>query len=347
MFVSAQSQLETIHSMMESGHRSVRLERHTLVLWGLAAAFLILTTKEIFTPARFPVKWQMIVLANLFISTVLAIVGIWDFRLTRRARQRRDEMLSFVQRQTTKVLWLIIGLIVAINFGMNFFGGGYLFYGITLALMGIAFYVYGLFSPQPLTGAGLLLIALGLGTVALKLPYRTMEWFAVFTFGVGLPLLGLALDRLPRLGGRWLRALFFGAWSMAIVVPTVAVARLTAPYPSASAVVIAHEDYRARSAAAPPAEIVRLTAGTIVPVEIEMASELLHEPVKARVQARLARDLELSLRDGQLDGYFRVAGAQWRQGQFSLRLTHLEMQSSITPKTGLVASFSTRFSIGD
>ena len=45
--------------------------------------------------------------------------------------------------QLTKVWWLLVGLIVVISIGMNLFGGGYLFYGIVLALMGLAFYIHG------------------------------------------------------------------------------------------------------------------------------------------------------------------------------------------------------------
>ena len=51
------TQLEAIHAMMASGHRSVRMERHTLLIWGVAAAFLILVVDEIFTPERFPEVW--------------------------------------------------------------------------------------------------------------------------------------------------------------------------------------------------------------------------------------------------------------------------------------------------
>ncbi len=119
MLPRATEQLNAIHAMMESGHRSVRLERHTLVLWGLAAAFLILVVRLIFTPERFPETLQRVLASNLFIAALLTAVGVIDLRLTRRARRQRDETLSFVQVQLTKIWWLLVGLIVLINLGMN------------------------------------------------------------------------------------------------------------------------------------------------------------------------------------------------------------------------------------
>jgi len=181
----ASEQILAIHEMMSSGHRSVFMERHTLILWGLAAAVLILFIGSVITPEGFPETWMRAMVSTSIIGFVLALVGYFDFRLVRRAREERDESISFVQLQITKVWWLLISLTVLINLAMHFFGGGYLFYSLLLILMGLALYFHGLFSKQMLSYAGIMMIVLGLASIALHLPFTMIEWITVFCFGLG------------------------------------------------------------------------------------------------------------------------------------------------------------------
>lgn len=170
------ARLESIHAMMASGHRSVRLERHTLLLWGISVAGLIVGVNATFTPDRFPNVALRSLYSNLLIALTLIVIAIVDFYWTRRTRRARDETLSFVQRQLMKVWWLLVALAVVLNIGMNFFGGGYLIYAAVLALMGLALYVQGLFSEQMLEFIGVVLIVLALGAIALGVAYKLMEW---------------------------------------------------------------------------------------------------------------------------------------------------------------------------
>jgi hypothetical protein len=325
-------QLHAIHAMMARGHRSVSLEHHTLVLWGLAAALLILTVRTWFTAEHYPIVWQRALATSLLISVVLTAVGFVDLRLTRRARRLRDETLSFVQLQLTKVWWLLAGMVVLINLGMHFFGGGYMFFGIVFALMGIAFYVHGLFSQQMLTWVGMLLIGLGLGSVALKLPYVVMEWLAVFVFGVGFPLLALVLHYTPGEARMARRVVAAGGWLLLVLLPTAAAYHLDRDPTPPEWPVVSLPDYRQGAASGP--QVVRLPAGTEVPLEIQVTGDVLDGVGSAIVPMRLSSPLEVSVNDGRPDGRFRVDREPWKKALYNYRVRDLNLRSSLTRKRG-------------
>src|SRR6185295_3361336 len=134
--------------------RSIRLQRHSLMLWGLAGAILCLATEHVITPERFPVHWQRSVALLLFLGIVLSGVAIADFWYTRYRIEARDESLPFVQAQVTKIWWLLIGMGVLFTFASSFFGGGQMVFVIWLVLFGLGIYVHGLFSEQILEWAG-------------------------------------------------------------------------------------------------------------------------------------------------------------------------------------------------
>lgn len=343
MHATASEQIQAIHAMMASGHRSVRMEGHTLILWGVTGAALILITNAVFTPERFPLVWQRSIAANIFIAIVLAAVGAADYALTRRARRRRDETISFVQLQVMKVWWLLMGLVVLLNLGMNFFGGGYMFYGATLAILGLAFYVHGLFSEQMLSWIGVLLISVGFGSVALKLPFPTMEWLAVFVFGVGLPALGLAL-RTGRLHATLLRRAALSCAWLVVVIGLTAVSAALAKHPIAldARVIPLHEFIDSRTSAEP--QVVRLPAGTVVPLQVEITGDVLEGANTAVVPLKLARDLDVALRDGKPDGYFRVHGSEWKKYLYNYRVREFDMHATLTPGRGPEVSLRMRMS---
>ncbi len=304
MSTTASHQLEEIHAMLTSGHRSIRMERHTLILWGLAAAFLILTTEAIFTHERFPVFWQLIAAMNLYISSVLFATGVVDFRLTRRLRRERGESISFIQRQLTKVWWLLVGLIVVINIGMNFFGGGQLFYGICMILVGMALYIHGLFSQQMLTWGGIMLIVIGLATTAFVPIYEAQKYLAVSVFGLGLPLLSLMIDRrdITSVSARklWLSS----AWLLAVLAPALLAFQWLEATASNSrpgnAPLLALEEYSPSDTM----QIVTLPAGTIVPFRLTINSELLSETGTLEIPLTLGQGLQLSVENDEVKGYY-------------------------------------------
>lgn len=208
---SPAEQLEAIHAMLRSGHRGVRLERHSFVLWGGAGALLLIATPWLFTEARFPAVWRRAAVELVFLAALLALAVAADFRITRRVLRRRDESLTFVQRQIGKIWLLLIGLGLMATFGMHFHGGGGMVYVLWLLLLGIGLFTHGLFSEQILGWLGGVVIALGAGALALGLPTEATRWLAVLVFGAGLPSLGIFL----RLLDRWsapLRLAWVLAW---------------------------------------------------------------------------------------------------------------------------------------
>ena len=126
------NQLEAIHSMLSAGHRSIRMQRHSFILWGITGGILCLATEHIITPARFPVHWQRAVAVMLLLGIVLTGVAIADYYYTRYRIRTRDESLPFAQAQLTKVWWLLVGMGVLFTFGTHFFGGGYMVFVIWL-----------------------------------------------------------------------------------------------------------------------------------------------------------------------------------------------------------------------
>src|SRR5712671_7032548 len=133
-------QLEVIQSMLTAGHRSIRMQRHSLILWGATGGILCLATEHIITPARFPVHWQRAVAVLLFLGIVLSGVAIVDFYYTRYRIRARDESVPFAQAQVTKVWWLLMGMGVLFTFSTSFFGGGYMVFVIWLVLFGLGIY---------------------------------------------------------------------------------------------------------------------------------------------------------------------------------------------------------------
>jgi len=330
----AADQIESIHAMMSTGHRSVLMERHSLWLWGITAAGLILTVRHLFTPERFSIPWQRTTAANFFIAFVLIVIAVWDFRMTRQARESRDETLSFIQLQLTKVWWLILGLIVLVNIGVNVFGGGMLFYPILLSLTGLAFYIQGLFSKQLLSWAGFIMILLGLGSAALRLPLPTLEWLAIVVFGLGLPSLGLFIHRTQNTQHRLLQPVFFMAWVGLILLTAAMINHWNMQSDDTDLPLVMLNDYQQQKLIPSTAQIIRLPAGTIVPVEVNIKGDVLKGINLATVPLQLSEDFDMVVEGGKPDGRFRKTDGSWKQHRFHYRLRDFKLTSEVLSETG-------------
>lgn len=335
MNTTTSAQLAAIHEMMASGHRSVRLERHTLLLWGLAAAFLILAVDAIFTPARFGRGWQLVASAHAFmIIPVLLTVGILDFRFTRRARRRRDESISFVQMQVTKVWWLLIGLVVLINIGMNFFGGGFLFYGVTLALVGLALFINGLFSQQMLSWVGSLMILIGLALVLLQLPMGLQKWSAIGVFGLGFPALAFTMNKQTWQTSTLRRLVFSSLWLAVVLLPAHAAFALTQRNADPQLPAMDLQHYQQQGATAGETRVIHLDAGTQIPLQLQFSGDVIKTAPDAVVMLTLAQPVELAIKDGKPDGRFKVGDMEWAQSFSGIVARANKFDMSLTPETG-------------
>jgi hypothetical protein len=331
----ASVQIEAIHAMLASGHRSVHMERHTLILWGFATAGLILVATAIFTPERFPVTWLRAVATTAFISAVLAGVAYFDFYLIRRRRDLRDESISFVQLQMTKVWWLLVGLIVLINLGMHFFGGGYMFYSLVLILMGLALYIHGLFSKQMLTLAGLMMILLGLASMSLRLPFPVIEWLTICVFGLGWPLLGLSLNMSALNSSLKNRLLFSLGWLCLVCMPVIAIYQAGTLEAKPDALPTPLATYLQRGEQTGMREqVVTLAAGSSVPLNVELSGDVLDGVNATTLPMLLSQQLDIVLTDGKPDGRFRVANGPWKKYTYNYRIRDFSLSSTLDPKQG-------------
>ena len=327
-------QIEAIHSMLTNGHRSVRLERHSMILWGLTAAFLILFVNAVFTREHIPLLWQRSLASNGFITLVVILVAYWDFRLTRQQRELRDETLSFIQVQLTKVWWSLIGLIILINLGMNFFGGKYLFYPIMIALAGLGFYIQGLFSQQLLAWNGILMILLGLACLILQTPYPTMEWLTIILAGLGVPLLAWLID-IPVIQQKLsYRLISSVGWLCLVTLPTWAIHQSSYQTPRPDWPQISLQDYR-QQAPAQQEHVVRIPAGTQIPFGINIRGETLASVERTVIPLTLKRPLDVTVSKGKLDGRYRVENGNWVHPRRKFVIKERQLATQLTDKEGV------------
>ena len=347
MWNDTAQKIEAIHAMMATGHRSVRIEGHTLILWGVAAAALMLLVRQFFTPDIFPVHWQRILASNILISLTLIIVGIWDYQLTKRARVDRDETLSFVQQQVIKIWWLMAGLVVLINIGMNFFGGGYLFYAIMMALMGIAFYIQGLFSVQMLSWVGVAMISLGLGSIVFGVAITLQEWLTICVFGIGLPLLAFLLNWKRATHNVVRRVIMLLGWCMLVVTASLIFNYLDQRLDTAALKIVMLSDYQRGDWQPQPSYILRLPADTIIPVELHIAGDMLQKTQTEISPLRLAEQMDIIVRDGKPEGHYRGADGVWKDRKYHFHIEGVELSSSLAPDKGPAASLKFRITSGN
>jgi len=332
---SASQQIEAIHAMMSTGHRSVRIETHTLVIWGITAAGLILFTGDIFNHDLFPDRLIRSLSMTAFIAVILTIAGIIEVRLTRKNRLQRDESVSFVQTQLNKVWWLILGLIVIINLAMQFFGGGYMLYSLTLALMGMALYIHGLFSRQMLSWAGVCMILLGLTTLATKLPLQLIEWITIFCFGFGWPLLAWAINHRGINKNQLHRLLFTAVWLSVILIPAYAATLLASePVYNTPDVPISLDEYRQLEQAPASRHLVHLPAGTVIPLKLNILGGIVNSADNHEMPLILSSAMDIELYNGESTGRFRIENNLWQSYKYDFRLRFSDIASNITPERG-------------
>ncbi|MFZ2852948.1 MAG: hypothetical protein WAZ34_02405 [Rhodocyclaceae bacterium] len=337
---SAARQLGAIHTMLAAGQRNLRIERHTLVLWGLAGGLLFLFSEHILTPTQFPVVEQRATAWLLLISVVLGAVGIADWHLTRRAKAARDEAWSFIHRQVLKILWLLMSIGTLLTFAMFFFGGGYMVCAAWLVLIGISLYVHGLFSEELLEWAGALVIVTGIASLGFHLAYETMKWISASVFGIGLPLLALMLDR-GRSRPAWQRSAQSTLWIVLVLTPPLLAQRYAAGATLPDAPVVSLASYRqheagngAKNSAENGARIIALPAGSAIPVDIELSGDLFRKTPVPTLPLTLAEPVELMMIDGQLTGDMRFPGEPWLRAREVRWIGIPWLKAELTPEQG-------------
>jgi hypothetical protein len=327
-------QLSAIHAMLSAGHRNLRVERHSLLLWGIPAGLLFALSETILTPAQLPDVTQRALAWLGLLAVVLTSIATIDWRWTRRVKQTRDEAWSFIHRQVIKVWWLMMGLAALTTFATFFYGGGYMICAVWLVFLGISLYVHGLFSEELLEWAGLLTMLIGISSLFAKLPFETMRWVSAALFGIGLPLLALMLDR-GRHRPSYVRLLQMLGWLTAVLILPMWLEHRSHNHQLPETKAIALADYLAQAPTASGETVVALPAGTRIPVNIEVSGDIFasngENPV---LPLTLSQTVELLVRDGELTGDVRFPGEDWQQSRQVHLITIPWIKAELTPEHG-------------
>lgn len=311
MSTSAHTQLEAIHAMLETGHRSVRLEKHTLPLWGITLGLLIAFIGRFFHGLYAQAFWLGSLAEHLTIAVILAAAFITDYRLTRRARRQRDESVSLTQKRVTQMVWLLVtlGFLLSV-FSAVKFGGARHVLGLQIVLAGVVLYSIGLFAESWLRWAGFALLCLGALSVLVVSTSTDQRWLTASTFAVGFPFIQYLMPRTQTVTRRITASL--------LLLVAIAGGTVSASYLHYRTAIAA--DHLPRFALAdlpasplPGQYVVTLPAGTPVPVDLIIAGELFRARAEAKWQLELAQPVDAVLNDGRITGRYRVAGGRWFQ----------------------------------
>jgi hypothetical protein len=303
-------QLQSIQAMLAAGHRCVRLERHSLLLWGLVGGGLSAFTDLAVNKDRFPEIGQHALALLIWLAAWLGGMSWLDHRLTRRARAAREETLPFAQAQVTRAWWMLLLLGTLTSFAMFFHGGGVMIYALWTVLLGLGIFIFGLFSRPLVEWIGLATIMLGIAGLASGLSMNGARWLTASCFAIGLPLAGWLTARTD--DSRVLRRLAaLVTWLAAVIAPALATAQLLPM----------------RRTPNPATELLTLPAGSTVPLHIDMDSALVAIPSEVSLPMRVTRATQLALTDGQPDGRFRFDDGPWhavRDGALTLRIDRVQ-----------------------
>lgn len=304
--------------MLAAGHRSVHLERHSLLLLGGVGGFLSVATEWVITDIRFPGAAERGLALLIWLAVWLGGMSLLEYRLTRRARQRRAETLPFAQAQITRAWWMLLSVGCLGSFAMFFYGGGAMIYALWTVLLGLGVYLFGLFSRPLIEWIGLATILLGvLGLIGLN--YGATRWLTASAFAIGLPLAGWLNVRVDDTGAMR-RLLPLAVWLAVVVTPPLLASNfsmMTAPVASPIAL---------GSAVGAGEQVLRLEAGTRVPLRVDMKSPLLSISKEAELAMTLNVPMDVALRDGEPDGRYRIGDGPWhaiRDGVLQLHIDRL------------------------
>ena len=305
--MDAEKCLEDIRTMMTTGHKSIRIEKHTFFYWGIAGA--LLTALIAFLYRNTAIHMNTVAYAVLCV-VVLGLVGYFDYRKTRKIRSSQDESVSFIQVKMTKIWWLLIGTAILFNVGLMVYGGTSA-YSLWFVLIGIAIIIHGSFSTQPLAKFGFALIAIGVFLPAL-LPYTGLTWVAISVYGFGVPLLGFMLYQKT---GFWRANKSYAVivWLVIAVVPGYAAYKIESninkiDVPTIS---ISLAKYMSQPTSQKGLQVIHIPAGTIVPLKLSAKGDLIDDGMPIELPLTLNKSIEVVLENGKLNGMYRVEQGDW------------------------------------
>ncbi len=326
----ATQQLDSIHAMLSAGHRNLRVERHSLVLWGVGCGGLIMASNHILRPEQFPDLKLRAFAWLILLALAVSGVGLLDWHLTRRVKQARDETWSFIHQQVLKVLWLLMAVGVLLTFAMFFYGGGYMTFAAWVVLVGLGLYVHGLFSEELLEWVGALIIVIGIGMLALHLSYTDLQWVSASTLGLGLPLLALMLDR-GRERAVKIRVAQSLGWLLCVLIPPLLAHQFDAVAMPPDAPVVSFEQFLQQPSAH---QAVALPAGTSIPVRVDISGNIFRASETATFPLVLNEPMVIMMDEGKPTGDIRASGDRWIRWQDTLSIQIPRITAEYDPELG-------------
>jgi len=328
---TTEQRLEDIRAMMDIGHKSIRIEKHTFFYWGIAGGLLTALLELLYRNAAMLMTTTAYV---VLCATVLGVVGYIDYRKTREIRRSQDKSLSFIQVRMTRIWWLLIGTGILFNVGLMVYGGNTA-YSIWFILIGLAIIIHASFSTQPLGYYGLALIAIGIIAPAL-LPYAGLRWLAVSVFAIGIPLLGFMLYRSS---GFWQadRPYAVVVWLLLAVMPGYAAYQVEKNInaPHIPATTLSMVDYQSNPASQAKPQIIKLPAGTTVPLKLSAQSSVISDSVFTQLPLVLKESVEVVVENGKLTGTYRIGQGAWSTLKSWELLSIKDLMINMTPEEGL------------
>lgn len=326
----AAQQLDSIHSMLSAGHRNLRIERHSLLLWGASCGGIILASNHILTPEQIPAPAVRAIAWLILLVITVSGVGLLDWHLTRRAKQARDEAWSFIHRQVLKVWWLLMSIGVLLTFAMFFYGGGYMIYAAWVVIAGLGLYVHGLFSEELLEWTGVLIIAIGIGMLAFTLNPTVSQWVAASTLGLGLPLLAAMLDR-GKQRSTWLRLGQSVGWLLCVLTPPLLAQQLNNVTVPPDAPLVSLSEFSQQPT---QQQIVALPAGTTIPVKVDISGDVFRASNTSILPLVLNQTIEIMMDKGKPSGEWRFPGDKWSQARGTIWVRIPMVKVELLPQTG-------------
>lgn len=311
------AQMQALQSMLAAGHRSVYLERHSLLLIGGVGGFIAGATEFIITAERFPDLQQRACALLFWLTFWLGAMAWLDHHWTQRARSQRDETLPFAQKQITRAWWMLLSMGVLGSVAMFFYGGGAMIYALWIVLLGLGIYLFGLFSRPLIEWIGLATILLGVAGLAAGLPYGTTHWLAAACFGIGMPLAGW-LDMRFAGDGLMRRALALTIWLTLVLAPPLLFARIDHLREPRAVPLQAGDQALERGE-----QVLRLPPGSTVSLHVDLDSDLLAVRADDALTLTVLQPVEVALSDGRPDGRYRLGVAKWhaiRDGLLRLKI---------------------------
>lgn len=332
----AKKQLENIHTMMTAAHQSIRLEQHSLVYWGIAGGLLCACLPYLIESISITDYVTQALVILLIEAPVLALAAILDFRKTKLIRQNQKESIPFVQKQVTKIWWLIIGLGLAMDFGLHIFGGSFVELSLWMFLIGLTLMIHGFFSSQPLGRFGILMVAFAIVTITL--PFQMMNWFAASVFGFGLPMLGYLLHRNQGHVSFMQLLLWVGIATLpGLAIATVEKNMHQATLLDANEIPVAEYQTFVNSS---EQKIVFLPRGSEIPLTLSIKSNVLEENKTITLPLTLGKDFSLTMASGKPNGSYRIADEPWKNLRDGLAIRLPELEFGITKEAGLAGSMT-------